>query len=172
MHTRLPLLSGGNDIPPGARKSPMCSTLSVGGFMRTPALTKYLFARSLSVTIRDSGELTDKLLSWTDDKKVSLSLPSLRVDSFTKELMEKISTVRTSGITFAPEAGTQRMRDVINKNVHEEELLVLARTHSSAERIRSSSILWTACLPKRARMSRVSRSSRKRSSIHIIQTRM
>ena len=69
------------------------------------------------------GELTDKLLSWTDDKKVSLSLPSLRVDSFTKELMEKISTVRTSGITFAPEAGTQRMRDVINKNVHEEELL-------------------------------------------------
>lgn len=69
------------------------------------------------------GELTDRLLSWTDDKKVSLSLPSLRVDSFTKELMEKISTVRTSGITFAPEAGTQRMRDVINKNVHEEELL-------------------------------------------------
>ena len=68
-------------------------------------------------------ELTDRLLSWTEDKKVSISLPSLRVDSFTKELMEKISTVRASGITFAPEAGTQRMRDVINKNVRQEDLL-------------------------------------------------
>lgn len=68
-------------------------------------------------------ELTDKLLSWTDNKKVSLSLPSLRIDSFTKELMEKISSVRTGGITFAPEAGTQRLRDAINKNVCEEDLM-------------------------------------------------
>ena len=68
-------------------------------------------------------ELTDKLLSWTEEEKVSLSLPSLRVDSFTKELMDKVSTVRTGGLTFAPEAGTQRLRDVINKNVTEENLL-------------------------------------------------
>jgi len=79
-----------------------------------------------SLSISDySGvsELTDRLLEWTDDRKVSISLPSLRVDSFTKELMEKISTVRTGGLTFAPEAGTQRMRDVINKNVTEEDLM-------------------------------------------------
>ena len=68
-------------------------------------------------------ELTDKLLSWTDDKMINLSLPSLRVDSFTKELMEKIATVRSSSLTFAPEAGTQRLRDVINKNVFEDDLL-------------------------------------------------
>ncbi|MBE6556547.1 MAG: TIGR03960 family B12-binding radical SAM protein [Ruminococcaceae bacterium] len=68
-------------------------------------------------------ELTDLLLSWTDDNMVSLSLPSLRVDSFTKELMDKIATVRSSSLTFAPEAGTQRLRDVINKNVCEEDLL-------------------------------------------------
>ena len=68
-------------------------------------------------------ELTDKLLSWTDDKMINLSLPSLRVDSFTKELMDKIATVRSSSLTFAPEAGTQRLRDVINKNVEEEDLL-------------------------------------------------
>ena len=68
-------------------------------------------------------ELTDQLLSWTDDNMVSLSLPSLRVDSFTKELMDKIATVRSSSLTFAPEAGTQRLRDVINKNVKEEDLL-------------------------------------------------
>ncbi len=68
-------------------------------------------------------ELTDSLLSWTDDNMISLSLPSLRVDSFTKELMDKIATVRSSSLTFAPEAGTQRLRDVINKNVREEDLL-------------------------------------------------
>ncbi len=73
-------------------------------------------------------ELTDLLLSWTNDAKVSLSLPSLRIDSFTKELMDKVSTVRTGGITFAPEAGTQRLRDTINKNVCEEDLLRACRT--------------------------------------------
>ena len=67
--------------------------------------------------------LTDMLLEWTDDEKVNISLPSLRVNSFTPELMEKISSVRASGITFAPEAGTQRLRDVINKNLCEEDLL-------------------------------------------------
>lgn len=67
--------------------------------------------------------LTSELLEWTDAAKVSLSLPSLRVNSFTPELMEKISGVRASGITFAPEAGTQRLRDVINKNLTQEDLL-------------------------------------------------
>jgi radical SAM family uncharacterized protein/radical SAM-linked protein len=69
------------------------------------------------------GCLTDMLLRWTDDMRINLSLPSMRADSFTKELMDKISTVRSSTLTFAPEAGTQRLRDVINKNVTEEEIL-------------------------------------------------
>ncbi len=73
------------------------------------------------------NELTDLLLSWTEDNHVSLSLPSLRADSFTKELMDKVSTVRTSSLTFAPEAGTQRMRDIINKNVTEEDLMRAVR---------------------------------------------
>lgn len=68
-------------------------------------------------------ELTERLIEWTNDEKINLSLPSLRADSFTKELMDKISSVRTSTLTFAPEAGTQRLRDVINKNVTEEEIL-------------------------------------------------
>lgn len=68
-------------------------------------------------------ELTDGLISWTNDKKVSLSLPSLRIDSFTRELMDKVASVRASSITFAPEAGTQRLRDVINKNVTEDDLM-------------------------------------------------
>lgn len=69
------------------------------------------------------NELIDRLHQWTEKDKVSLSLPSLRVDGFSPELMERINSVRKSGLTFAPEAGSQRMRDVINKNVTEEELL-------------------------------------------------
>ena len=68
-------------------------------------------------------ELTDRLLEWTDDAHVGLSLPSLRIDSFSEQLMQKVSSVRASGVTFAPEAGTQRLRDVINKNVTEEDLM-------------------------------------------------
>ena len=79
---------------------------------------------SLSISdYTELPELTDKLLEWTTDNMVSLSLPSLRVDSFTKELMDKIASVRSSSLTFAPEAGTQRLRDVINKNVREEDLM-------------------------------------------------
>ncbi len=80
----------------------------------------------ISLSISDYSQLpklTDDLLSWTDEKRVSLSLPSLRIDSFSEELMQKVSSVRTGGITFAPEAGTQRLRDVINKNVTEEDLM-------------------------------------------------
>ncbi len=67
--------------------------------------------------------LLEELNSWAKPECVSLSLPSLRVDGFTDEIMNKIKTVRKSGLTFAPEAGTQRLRDAINKNVREEELL-------------------------------------------------
>lgn len=67
--------------------------------------------------------LLDKLTEWSVDDKVSLSLPSLRVDGFSDDILNKINTVRKSGLTFAPEAGTQRLRDVINKNVFEDELM-------------------------------------------------
>lgn len=72
--------------------------------------------------------LLDKLNEWSKDEKVSISLPSLRVDGFTDDIMNKIKTVRKSGLTFAPEAGSQRMRDVINKNVREDELLQTCTT--------------------------------------------
>ena len=79
---------------------------------------------SLSISdYSELGALTDKLLEWTDDNKVNLSLPSMRADTFTKELMDKISSIRASGLTFAPEAGTQRLRDAINKNVTEDDLM-------------------------------------------------
>lgn len=76
--------------------------------------------------------LTDKLLEWTDEERINLSLPSLRADSFTRELMDKISSVRSSTLTFAPEAGSQRLRDVINKNITEEAILKAANVAYSA----------------------------------------
>ncbi len=67
--------------------------------------------------------LTTGLLEDMEERKVNLSLPSLRIDSFSLDLMQKAQKVRKSGLTFAPEAGTQRLRDVINKGVTEEDLL-------------------------------------------------
>ena len=72
---------------------------------------------------RQLRELTDELIPYCAQNKVNLSVPSLRADNFSRELMEKLQTVRKSGLTFAPEAGTQRLRDVINKNLTEEEIL-------------------------------------------------
>ena len=72
---------------------------------------------------RGLKELTDQLIPYCAENKVNLSVPSLRADNFSRELMEKLQTVRKSGLTFAPEAGTQRLRDVINKNLTEDEIL-------------------------------------------------
>ncbi len=76
---------------------------------------------------KELGALCDGLLDWCEPRSVSLSLPSLRADNFSLELMQRVQKVRRSGLTFAPEAGTQRLRDVINKNVTEEDLLNACR---------------------------------------------
>lgn len=84
-----------------------------------------------SLSTSDYTQIEDMLndmLDWTKPLNISLSLPSLRVDNFSEELLEKISQVRKSGLTFAAEAGTQRLRNVINKNVTEEEIFRACRT--------------------------------------------
>lgn len=72
-------------------------------------------------------DLVPELLDSMENQRVSVSLPSLRIDTFIKEDLERMQEVRKAGLTFAPEAGTQRMRDVINKGVTEEDLLRAAR---------------------------------------------
>ncbi|MEG0754611.1 MAG: B12-binding domain-containing radical SAM protein, partial [Angelakisella sp.] len=72
-------------------------------------------------------QLMGSLFTWTDKDRVNIALPSLRVDNFSPELLEMIQRVRKSGLTFAPEAGSQRLRDAINKNVTEEELMNTCR---------------------------------------------
>ena len=73
-------------------------------------------------------KLCDGLLEWCEPEKVSLALPSLRADNFSMNLMHRLQHGKKSGLTFAPEAGTQRLRDAINKNVTEEDLLRSCRT--------------------------------------------
>ncbi|MBO5374908.1 MAG: TIGR03960 family B12-binding radical SAM protein [Clostridia bacterium] len=92
--------------------------------------TGYTEISLTSLSISDYSclhEATDKLLAWTNPNKINLSLPSLRADSFTRELMNKVSSIRQSGLTFAPEAGTQRLRDAINKNLYEKDLMNAVR---------------------------------------------
>ena len=72
--------------------------------------------------------LCDELLDYCQPRDIGLSLPSLRADTFSMSLMERLQRVRKGGLTFAPEAGTQRLRDAINKNLREEDLLQSART--------------------------------------------
>ncbi|OON99633.1 MAG: B12-binding domain-containing radical SAM protein [Epulopiscium sp. Nele67-Bin004] len=72
---------------------------------------------------KDLENFTEELIELCNDRMVNISLPSLRIDKFSVDLMQKVQEVRKSSLTFAPEAGTQRMRDVINKNITEEEIL-------------------------------------------------
>ena len=72
---------------------------------------------------RPLSQLCDGLLEYCESRSIGLSLPSLRADNFSMELMEKLQKVRKSGLTFAVEGGSQRLRDAINKNVTEEDLL-------------------------------------------------
>ncbi|MDR2007253.1 MAG: TIGR03960 family B12-binding radical SAM protein, partial [Acidaminococcales bacterium] len=80
----------------------------------------------ISLSTADYSCLAPLLADLTRDfahERVSVSLPSLRLDSFSVEVAQKVSGIRKSGLTFAPEAGTQRLRDVINKGVSEENVL-------------------------------------------------
>ncbi len=83
-----------------------------------------------SLSTSDHSEIDTmltRLIDYTEDEHINLSLPSMRVDNFSESLLEKIKRVRKSGLTFAAEGGTQRLRDVINKNVTEEEIMNTCR---------------------------------------------
>lgn len=76
---------------------------------------------------KELPELADGLLDWCEPRNISLQLPSLRADNFSVELMQRIQKVRSGGLTFAPEAGSARLRDAINKNLTEEEIMNACR---------------------------------------------
>lgn len=76
---------------------------------------------------RHLSDLCDELLKYCEPRSIGISLPSLRADNFSIDIMHRIQKTRKSGLTFAPEAGSQRLRDAINKNVREEDLLHTCR---------------------------------------------
>ena len=90
--------------------------------------------------------LLNEILDYTDKNKINLSLPSLRIDNFPPELLEKILKVRNSGLTFAPEAGTQRLRNVINKNVTDDDITNACKTAFSGGK-NSVKLYFMMCLP-------------------------
>ncbi len=75
----------------------------------------------------DIDNMLTKLIDYTAGERINLSLPSLRMDNFSESLLNKIKKVRKSGLTFAAEGGTQRLRDVINKNITEDEIMNTCR---------------------------------------------
>lgn len=94
------------------------------------ASTGYDEISIISLSTSDYSGITpllSEMADWTAEKKINISLPSLRIDTFSDELVEKLNLIRKSGLTFAPEAGSQRMRDVINKNITEEDIMKSVR---------------------------------------------
>ncbi len=98
-------------------------------YKQTCSLCESTGYEEVSLSSLSTSDLSDidgtlSLLSeYTDNEKINLSLPSMRIDRFSDELMKRIKAIRKSGLTFAPEAGTQRLRDVINKNITEDEIM-------------------------------------------------
>ena len=128
----VPILPGRDYLPAGERKS---KDVLVRQADKLAESTGYPEISLVSLSSADyssivplARELADKMSS----KGVSLSLPSLRVDKFSVDLAEEIQKVRKSTLTFAPEAGTQRLRDVINKGVTEEDVLAAVSSAFSA----------------------------------------
>ena len=102
----------------------------IGQGMRMCEVSGYeeISLASLSTSdYKELPELADGLLDWCEPRNISLQLPSLRADNFSVELMQRIQKVRSGGLTFAPEAGSKRLRDAINKNLTEEEIMNACR---------------------------------------------
>jgi len=108
---------------PVRKKSPEVLYRQAVDTLRSSGCNEMTLSSLSTSDYRGLKELTDDLIPYCQDSHVNLSVPSLRADNFSRELMEKLQTVRKSGLTFAPEAGTQRLRDVINKNLQEDEIL-------------------------------------------------
>ena len=108
---------------PVRKKSPEILLEQAKGLLESSGNSEITLSSLSTSDYRHLPELMDLMIPYCQTKKVSLSVPSLRADNFSRELMGKLQTLRKSGLTFAPEAGTQRLRDVINKNLTEEEIL-------------------------------------------------
>jgi radical SAM family uncharacterized protein len=112
--------------PVRARSAEKCAAQGIESLENTGYQELSLLSLSTS-DYRELNALADGLLDYCEPRSIGLSLPSLRADNLSIELMERVQRVRKSGLTFAPEAGSQRLRDAVNKNLREEDLLNACR---------------------------------------------
>ena len=108
---------------PVRRKSPEVLEAQVEATLASTGFGDLTISSLSTSDYRALPVLMEGLIPYCTAHRVNLAVPSLRADNFSRELMEKLKTLRRSGLTFAPEAGSQRLRDVINKNLTEEEIL-------------------------------------------------
>lgn len=112
---------------PVREKSPGVIDRQAHDLCRTSGYEEFSLSSLSTSDYTKLEELLPMLLEWAEKEHTNISLPSLRVDGFSEELANRLNVLRRSGLTFAPEAGTQRLRDAINKNLSEEEILSTAQ---------------------------------------------
>ena len=117
----------GHVYRPIRAKSPELLAEQGKGLLKNTGCQDITLLSLSSSDYRCLSELCDELLGYCEPRSIGLSLPSLRADNFSMDIMHRIQKTRKSGLTFAPEAGSQRLRDAINKNVTEEDLLHTCR---------------------------------------------
>ncbi len=119
LHRGLPLLPGGDDLPPGARARSGADGRDAGRGVEKGGYDEASLTSLSTADYSCISPLVKKVMEQLAEK-ISLAVSSLRAYGLDEDLLDEIATVRATGLTFAPEAGTQRMRDVVNKNVTEE----------------------------------------------------
>ncbi len=112
---------------PFRQKSPETMMENIKKLCRSTGYDEISLTSLSSSDYEKLPEFADMLLDYCTPKKINLALPSLRIDNFSEELLKKLQAVRSSGLTFAPEAGTQRLRDAINKNITEQDIFESCR---------------------------------------------
>ena len=108
---------------PVREKSPEVANMQAKAICKSCGYDEVSLSSLSTSDYRNIEGLLNQMLEWSEESKVSIALPSLRIDNFPKQLLDKIQSVRKSSLTFAPEAGTQRLRHAINKNITEDEIL-------------------------------------------------
>jgi radical SAM family uncharacterized protein len=108
---------------PVREKTPETIKSNIEGMIKSTGYEEISLTSLSTLDYSKITELTADLIEKYNDEKIGVSLPSLRLDSYSVDVLKEVQKIRKTGLTFAPEAGTQRMRDVINKGVSEENLI-------------------------------------------------
>ncbi len=119
----MPFLPGGHGIPPGARENIERLKALATQMIEATGYEEISLSSLSSSDYSSLEELVNFLIDECRERRVNISLPSLRIDAFSLDVMSKVQDVKKSSLTFAPEAGSQRLRNVINKGLTEEVIL-------------------------------------------------